>query len=108
MKQIGGIYIFNDQPVEDATVFGVYIGRNQVAYLIAGDHMYSFYQDVENGSMNDMIHMPEYTFGINKTDNSWRIKNESLPKDKSIIASGTFEGRFGIEVFQFLQKITGV
>lgn len=108
MKQIGGIYIFNDQPVEDATVFGVYIGRNQVTYLTANTYMCSFYEDVENDSMNHMVHVPNYTFGIKMEDKTWHIKDESANRDKQIIASGSYDGDFDKEVMRFLKQMTGL
>lgn len=109
MKQIGGIYIFNDVPKEEATCFGIYIGRDQVAFVIKDEFMYSLYEDVENGGMNDMIHIPEYTFGISTRDNTWHIKDKTKGSDDSIIVSGTYhKGKFDLEVKQFVKQMTGL
>ena len=105
----GGIYIDGScESVEQAEEFGIYLGKEKTVWFENHEHAYLFDQLTECGGIHNLKYIDGYSFGINKRNKTWHVKDTGHKNCKHILFEGTYEDeRFSDAVSKYIKSMTG-
>ena len=107
--KIAGIYIDKGYNISSAPEYGLHLGKNQFAWFANDNDIYDLHDCVEIGGGHNLVELSQCTFGINKINKEWHIKDNSLPRDSNIIAKGKYlSDKVEKQVSKFKSDMTGI
>ncbi len=107
-KVYGGIYIDKSVTIETAEEFGVYLGKDQTTWFGKDSEVFSFTECVDVGGMYNLQYIDGYSFGINKHDKTWHVRDTGFKGCKHVIFKGTYADEdFEREVEDYIHQMTG-
>lgn len=106
-KVYGGIYIDKSVTIETAEEVGVYLGKDQTTWFGKDSEVFSFTECVDIGGMHNLQYIDGYSFGINKHDKTWHVRDTGFKGCKHVIFKGTYADEdFEREVEDYIHQMT--
>jgi len=107
-KIYGGIYIDKSVTIETAEEFGVFLGKECTTWFAKNSEVFSFTECVEHGGLWNLQYIDGYSFGINKHDKTWHVRDTGHKGCKHILFNGTYaDEEFEREVDDYIHQMTG-